>query len=227
MHFEMAAETPPEGAAFRAVDTALPHLKPGASLMFAFLPDGLDPDDLVRQQGAAALDACLGRARPLVDVLFEREWGQGDWSTPERRAGLEKTLKGLIGRVAVLGRAMREEAIFLEGPQRQVDRRQALVRPRLHHRTPAALKRFLNEAWQHLFQGLLLEVIKKYLGRRGRIRLAHAGIIPVAARVARRACLRQNMLRRKGDLPLRRVSALPTYRGPERRQTCGCRPCGR
>ncbi len=87
-------------AAFRAVDTALPHLKPGASLMFAFLPDGIDPDDLVRQQGPAALDACLGRARPLIDVLFEREWGQGDWSTPERRAGLEKTLKGLIGRIA-------------------------------------------------------------------------------------------------------------------------------
>ncbi len=87
-------------AAFRAVDTALPHLKPGASLMFAFLPDGLDPDDLVRQQGPAALDACLGRARPLIDVLFEREWGQGDWSTPERRAGLEKTLKGLIARIA-------------------------------------------------------------------------------------------------------------------------------
>ena len=87
-------------AAFRAVDTALPHLKPGASLMFAFLPDGLDPDDLVRQQGPAALDACLGRARPLVDVLFEREWGQGDWSTPERRAGLESRLKGLIAGIA-------------------------------------------------------------------------------------------------------------------------------
>jgi DNA primase len=86
-------------AAFRAVDTALPHLKPGASLMFAFLPDGLDPDDLVRQQGPAALDACLGRARPLIDVLFEREWAQGEWSTPERRAGLEKTLKGLIARI--------------------------------------------------------------------------------------------------------------------------------
>ena len=86
-------------AAFRAVDTALPHLKPGASLMFAFLPDGLDPDDLVRQQGPAALDACLGRARPLIDVLFEREWSHGDWSTPERRAGLEKTLKALVARI--------------------------------------------------------------------------------------------------------------------------------
>ena len=86
-------------AAFRAVDTALPHLKPGASVMFAFLPDGLDPDDLVRQQGAAALDGCLGRARPLVDVLFEREWAGRDWSTPERRAGLEKALKTLISQI--------------------------------------------------------------------------------------------------------------------------------
>lgn len=86
-------------AAYRAVDTALPHLQPGASLLFAFLPDGLDPDDLVRQQGPSALEAVLGRARPLVDVLFEREWADRDWSTPERRAGLEKSLKTLIGRI--------------------------------------------------------------------------------------------------------------------------------
>ena len=87
-------------AAYRAVDTALPHLQPGASLAFAFLPDGLDPDDLVRQQGPSALETVLGRARPLVDVLFERESADRDWSTPERRAGLEKTLKGLIGKIA-------------------------------------------------------------------------------------------------------------------------------
>lgn len=86
-------------AAYRAVDTALAHLKPGASLSFAFLPDGLDPDDLVRQQGPSALEAVLARARPLVDVLYEREWVARDWSTPERRAGLEKTLKTLIGRI--------------------------------------------------------------------------------------------------------------------------------
>jgi len=86
-------------AAFRAVDTALPHLKPGASLMFAFLPDGLDPDDLIRQHGAQALDAALGRARPLIEALFEREWAQGDWTTPERRAGLEQHLRQLVSRI--------------------------------------------------------------------------------------------------------------------------------
>lgn len=86
-------------AAFRAVDTALPHLKPGASLMFAFLPDGLDPDDLIRQQGPQAFETALARARPLSDVLFEREWALGDWSTPERRAGLEQQLRALVSRI--------------------------------------------------------------------------------------------------------------------------------
>jgi len=86
-------------AAFRAVDTALPHLKPGMSVAFAFLPDGLDPDDLIRQQGAAAMEAVLEHTRPLADVLWEREWGAGDWSTPERRARLQHQLSLLIARI--------------------------------------------------------------------------------------------------------------------------------
>lgn len=87
-------------AAFRAIDTVLPHLKPGQSVAFAFLPDGLDPDDLIRQQGAGAMEAVLKRARPLADVLFEREWAAGDWSTPERRARLEQQVRTLVGQIA-------------------------------------------------------------------------------------------------------------------------------
>ena len=87
-------------AAFRAIDTVLPHLKPGVSLRFAFLPDGQDPDDLVRNEGAQAFAAVIERTRPLADILFEREFQAGDWTTPERRAQLESTLKELVARIA-------------------------------------------------------------------------------------------------------------------------------
>ena len=80
-------------AAFRAVETALPLLKPGFSVRFAFLPGGLDPDDLVRQQGPQAFADELGKTRALFDVLWEREAQEQDLSTPEQRAAFEARLK--------------------------------------------------------------------------------------------------------------------------------------
>lgn len=86
-------------AAYRAIDTALPHLKPGLSLSFSFMPDGLDPDDLLRQSGREGFEAVLANARPLAEVLFAREWEAGDWSTPERRARLELQLRELTAQI--------------------------------------------------------------------------------------------------------------------------------
>jgi DNA primase len=86
-------------AAFRAVDTALPHLVPGKSIRFAFLPDGLDPDDLIRQQGAEAMERILSQTRSLADVLYDREWQSGTWDSPERRAQFEKQIFTLVGRI--------------------------------------------------------------------------------------------------------------------------------
>ena len=88
-------------AAFRAVETVLPHLRPGYSVRFAFLPDGLDPDDFIRQHGAAAFQDVLERkTAALFDVLMEREEQQGDPAlTPEQRAALETRLKALVARI--------------------------------------------------------------------------------------------------------------------------------
>ena len=87
-------------AAFRAIDTALPHLKPGFSVRFAFLPEGLDPDDLIRGQGRDAMAKVLDKTRPLIEMLWEREEQSQPNATPEQRAALEQRLRALAATIA-------------------------------------------------------------------------------------------------------------------------------
>ncbi len=86
-------------AAFRAVDIALPKLKPGKSLRFASLPGGQDPDDLIRSRGRSAMEAVLAQSRPLVDIAWDREREAQAADTPERRAALEARLKALVQQI--------------------------------------------------------------------------------------------------------------------------------
>ena len=86
-------------AAHRAIDTALPLLGPGKSLRFAFLPDGQDPDDLARSGGQAALAEVLASAKPLVEVLWQREVEAGPLDIPEQRAALERRLNSLVNEI--------------------------------------------------------------------------------------------------------------------------------
>ncbi len=79
-------------AAYRGLDLALPLIKPGKSLKLAALPDGHDPDDLVRSGGREAVEDVLAAARPLAEVLWTRESEAGPFNTPERRAALEARL---------------------------------------------------------------------------------------------------------------------------------------
>jgi DNA primase len=74
-------------------------LTPGHSVRFAFLPGGLDPDDLVRQQGPQAFADELAKTRALVDVLWERESLGQDLTTPEQRAAFETRLKALVAKI--------------------------------------------------------------------------------------------------------------------------------
>ena len=80
-------------AAGRAADLALPLLQPGKSLRFALLPEGQDPDDLIRAAGRDAMAEVIAAARPLVDLIWSRETEQGGFETPERRAALEARLR--------------------------------------------------------------------------------------------------------------------------------------
>ncbi len=79
-------------AAYRAVEMALPHIKPGKSLKFATLPEGQDPDDLVRSGGREAVADVIASARGLADMLWQRETEGGGFDTPERRAALDQRI---------------------------------------------------------------------------------------------------------------------------------------
>ena len=91
-------------AAYRAIELALPSLAPGRSVRFALLPDGKDPDDLIRDQGREAMAQVLAAARPLVDMIWTRETEGASFETPERRAALE-------GRLRDAARQIRDETV--------------------------------------------------------------------------------------------------------------------
>jgi DNA primase len=102
-------------AAWRAADLVLPSIQAGRTARFALLPEGKDPDDLVKADGPDAFRAVLGEARPLADLLWMRETAGGVFDTPERRAELEKTLRELTNRI-------RDESVRFHYNQEMRDR---------------------------------------------------------------------------------------------------------
>ena len=79
-------------AAFRAATRALPLLRPGHSLAFVTLPAGLDPDDLLKQQGRGAMDRLLDSPQSLLDTLWRHEHEAQPLNSPEDKAGLKQRL---------------------------------------------------------------------------------------------------------------------------------------
>ena len=77
-------------AAYRVIDLALPLLEAGKSLRFALMPEGQDPDDLLRAEGARAVQARIDAALPMVRLLWQRETEGRSFDSPERKAALER-----------------------------------------------------------------------------------------------------------------------------------------
>ncbi len=83
-------------AAYRVIDLALPLLEAGKSLRFARMPEGQDPDDLLRASGPPAVQALFDKALPMVQLLWQRETEGNIYDSPERRAALDKVLREKI-----------------------------------------------------------------------------------------------------------------------------------
>ena len=83
-------------AAYRLIDLSLPLLRTGKALRFSIMPEGKDPDDLIRNEGASIFKNLIDEAVPMVDLIWKRETEGKSFDSPERRAGLDKSLSDVI-----------------------------------------------------------------------------------------------------------------------------------
>ncbi len=83
-------------AAWKALKTSLPYMKNGKTAYFLFLPDGEDPDTLVRKIGAAAFQEEIKKAQPLSEFFFAKLESQIDTTNLDGLARLAETAKPLI-----------------------------------------------------------------------------------------------------------------------------------
>lgn len=87
-------------AADRAARLALPRLEPGKTLRFALMPDGVDPDDLIRASGAEAMRALIDSAEALSAFIWRHETDSRPLDTPERRADFDQRIRAVIDTIS-------------------------------------------------------------------------------------------------------------------------------
>lgn len=86
-------------ATSRVADLALPLLKPGKTLQFVQLPQGFDPDDIIKKKSKSAFADLLNLKQSLSDFLWHRELNIEDISTPERKAKFEMRINNLSAKI--------------------------------------------------------------------------------------------------------------------------------
>ncbi|GFE63499.1 DNA primase [Litoreibacter roseus] len=115
-------------AAQRLIDLAMPMLGAGQSLRFCVLPEGQDPDDLIRAQGPEAMRNLVEGSKPLVHLLWQRETDGKVFDSPERRAALDQSLRAALGKIQDVGlrnhyameiKRLRAELFAAAAPKRQ------------------------------------------------------------------------------------------------------------
>lgn len=126
-------------AAWRALENALPHLKDGIDLRFAFLPDGEDPDTMVQQEGKEAFEQRMEQATPLLTYFFEHFLAELDVTSDAGKSALHANAKPLIELVPsdyykealkaklaqLLGKSVDNLTGFTKSPMAEVKQQQA------------------------------------------------------------------------------------------------------
>ncbi len=87
-------------AAWKALETALPHVKEGRQIRFVFLPDGQDPDSYVKDHGSAAFEDVIGGGVALSDFLINQLSASVDMTTVDGRARLAELARPLMAQIS-------------------------------------------------------------------------------------------------------------------------------
>ena len=151
-------------AAWRALEATLPRLRDGRQARFLFLPEGEDPDTLVRAQGEAAFAALLDAAQPLSDFLFDHFTAQVDMDALDGRARLVEQVRPALESIPPgVFRDMMFARLETLARHRLVDgaaRPVAPPRPQSRRSRPALERTPLRLALAHLVQnpGLAAQV---------------------------------------------------------------------
>ena len=86
-------------AAWKALESVLPRMKDGRQAFFLFLPDGEDPDSIVRKEGVAGFDARLRDATPLSDFFFAQLSADVNLASLDGKARLAERCKPLLAQI--------------------------------------------------------------------------------------------------------------------------------
>jgi len=112
-------------AAWRALESTLPGLREGRQARFLFLPEGEDPDSMVRSHGADAFAELIGSAQPLSEFFFQHFTSMVDLQSIDGRARLVELARPFLLKIP--------EGVFRDMMQEQL---QTLARHRLESAPP-------------------------------------------------------------------------------------------
>ena len=104
-------------AAWKALESVLPRMKDGRQAFFLFLPDGEDPDSLVRKEGVAGFDARLRQATPLSEFFYTALSSDVNLGNLDGKARLAERCKPLLAQIpeGAFGDLMQQRLTALTG----------------------------------------------------------------------------------------------------------------
>jgi DNA primase len=144
-------------AAWKALESVLPRMKDGRQALFLFLPEGEDPDTLVRKEGIAGFDAHLHAATPLSEFFFAQMSADVNLASLDGKARLAERCKPLLAQIpdGAFGDLMQLRLAELTGLGARAPQAQAAVpapRPRNAAANPAHRPSLVRSAIHALLQ---------------------------------------------------------------------------